>query len=407
MLKSTVKNISVHYDPINETNTFTNGDYVSGRVTVEVARECSVASLSVKFKGKAEVRWTEQHGQSTVVYHSKDKYFSIKRFFIRGGEDTADSNVLTPGSHVYPFTFQIPGHCGKVVYRLDTALSRSMRVDSKDSAKINFVSAVDPGLGASLMTPLHDSKHTKLKAFNHGSVAMDVNLEKTGYSPGEGMKVVAFVQNNSSRDIKLKYCVYRKHSFFAMGRRRVDTKDLLKESGDPIKPSANQTVTKVISIPHDAEPTVRCCSIIQAEYRLRVYLDVKRAFLAEGLRSEIAYGIWKRKGEQVGSSCEQTVTKTITISSLQRPSILNCSIIKLEYRLKYDRANNSNNAFTSGDTITGRIIVQVSKKTSIQSLTFRANGNANVRWASGRLFDWSWGLSRALMSGVSACPVLS
>lgn len=87
---------------------------------------------------------------------------------------------------------------------------------------------------------------------------------------GEGMKIVAFVQNNSSRDIKLKYCVYRKHSFFAMGRRRVDTKDLLKDSGDPIKPSANQTVTKVISIPHDAEPAIRCCSIIQAEYRLRV-----------------------------------------------------------------------------------------------------------------------------------------
>ncbi|KAG7247683.1 hypothetical protein CRUP_011450, partial [Coryphaenoides rupestris] len=50
------------------------------------------------------------------------------------------------------------------------------------------------------------------------------------------------------------------------------------------------------------------------------------------------------------------------------------------FSIEYDRANNSNNAFTSGDTITGRIIVQVSKKTPIQSLTFRANGNANVRW---------------------------
>ncbi|KAJ3604352.1 hypothetical protein NHX12_029093 [Muraenolepis orangiensis] len=118
--------------------------------------------------------------------------------------------------------------------------------------------------------PQHATKNKKLKAFNRGSVAMDVNLEKTGYHPGEGMKVVAYVQNNSSREIKPKYCVYRKHSFFANGTHRVDTKDLLKESGESIPPSTNQTVTKIINIPADIEPTILNCSIMKAEYRLRV-----------------------------------------------------------------------------------------------------------------------------------------
>lgn len=64
--------------------------------------------------------------------------------------------------------------------------------------------------------------------------------------------------------------MYRKHSFFAQGRRRVHTKDLLKEVGEPIPSSANEKVTKVINIPHDAEPSILNCSNIKAEYRLRV-----------------------------------------------------------------------------------------------------------------------------------------
>lgn len=86
------------------------------------------------------------------------------------------------------------------------------------------------------------------------------------------MKVLAHIQNNSSREIKPKYCVYRKHSFFAQGRRRVHTKDLIKEVGEPIPASANVKVSKVINIPHDMEPSNLECGIIKVEHRLRVRL---------------------------------------------------------------------------------------------------------------------------------------
>lgn len=87
---------------------------------------------------------------------------------------------------------------------------------------------------------------------------------------GEGLKIVAFIQNNSSREIKPKYCIYRKHSFFANGKRRLDTKDLLKEVGDPIPPSSKENVTRVITIPLDIEPSIHNCNIIKVEHRLRV-----------------------------------------------------------------------------------------------------------------------------------------
>ncbi|KAF7661078.1 hypothetical protein LDENG_00268740 [Lucifuga dentata] len=299
-MSSTVKSLKVTYNPVNERNTFTCGDAVSGHVMLEVSNDCEINSLLIKFKGKADVMWSEHYGQTTVVYQSKEKYFSFKHFFIREEKDHGDdkltlltdkngaaySRVVPPGCHVYPFTFQIPFQdlpssfhesSGKIVYSLEAKLSRSMRIDKKDLVKLNFVPKADLNSVPGLMIPQHESKDKKIKFFASGTVAMDVNIEKMGFFQGERIKVVACIQNKSSREIKPKYCVYKKRSFFAQKKRKVSTKDLLKEVGEPIPPSSNQTVTKVINIPHDCDPSILNCNIMKAEYRLRVYLDIKYA----------------------------------------------------------------------------------------------------------------------------------
>ncbi|XP_077456877.1 uncharacterized protein LOC144074356 [Stigmatopora argus] len=282
IMPSTVKSLKVTYSDVSEKGTFTSGDAVNGQVILEVAKECKVESFYVKFKGKAEVLWTERHGQTTVTYHSKNKYFSIKHYFIQGGSTGKD--LLFPGYHEFPFNFQFPlqempssftGSVGKVVYLLETKLSRSMRLSTKDTAKIPFVTKLVPNMSEDLMIPQHDSKNKKMHMFNSGTIAMDVKIEKSGFFPGEGLKILAYIQNNSSRQIKPKFCIYRKHSFFARGKRRLDTKDLLKEVGDSIPPSAGVTVNRVITIPPDMEPSILNCEILKVEYRLRVYLDVK------------------------------------------------------------------------------------------------------------------------------------
>lgn len=94
IMSTTVKSVKVTCNPVNEKNTFTNGDCVSGQVQLEIAKDCQIDSLFIKFKGKAEVLWTERHGQTTVVYHSKDKYFSMRHYFIK------DKNLKGKWLHV-------------------------------------------------------------------------------------------------------------------------------------------------------------------------------------------------------------------------------------------------------------------------------------------------------------------
>ncbi|XP_038559979.1 arrestin domain-containing protein 3-like isoform X4 [Micropterus salmoides] len=60
----------------------------------------------------------------------------------------------------------------------------------------------------------------------------------------------------------------------------------------------------------------------------------KRSFFAQGHRRVHTQKILKEKVEAVASSSKETVTRVIPIPRELPPSILNCSIIKLEYRLK-------------------------------------------------------------------------
>lgn len=82
-MSSTVKSISVGYNPINSQNVFSSGDCITGQVTLELSKQCKIDSLFVKLKGKAEVQWTENHGKTSVTYHDKNKYFSIKQAIIQ------------------------------------------------------------------------------------------------------------------------------------------------------------------------------------------------------------------------------------------------------------------------------------------------------------------------------------
>ncbi|XP_062399228.1 arrestin domain-containing protein 3-like isoform X1 [Sardina pilchardus] len=308
-MSQTIKKISVTYDAVNPSNTFTNGDLIHGRVTVEVAKDTKIDSLLIKFKAKAFVRWTEHHGtghhgtghhgKGTVTYWDKEKYFTSEQYFIKevkGNDDFAPGllknasgqpycDVVAPGTHVYPFAFQVPqqtlpasfkGEWGYVGYFLVTKLSRSMRLSSKDKVEIHYIPKpviTDPAL----MIPQDGTKDKRMKLFTSGNVSFSIHTDRMGYSLGEGIKVVAEVQNSSSRDLKPKYCLYSKHSFFARGKRRLSTHDIVKVEGEPIAQSTHQTITKILTIPPSLTMSILDCRILKVEYRLKVYLDVPYA----------------------------------------------------------------------------------------------------------------------------------
>lgn len=278
-----VKSFSVGYNPINERNVFSSGDHITGQVTLDLEKDCKIDVLYIKMKGKAKVSWVQSYGRVIVQHRSKEKYFSIKQFVI---QEVQGNHNVSQGCTVYPFTFQIPvqdlpstfkGEHGKIKYKLEAVLCRSMRANKKASAEFTVLGKGSMDTDPALMMPQHGTTDKKMKLFASGTVGMDVHIDRTGFHQGEGIKVVASIQNKSSRDVKPKFCLYRKHSYYADNTRKVVTKTLLKEVGEAVPPSAGQTVTRIITIPPDTDPSLLYCNILQAEHRLKVYLDVKYA----------------------------------------------------------------------------------------------------------------------------------
>lgn len=281
----TIKNFSIEYDAINSRNTFTNGDSINGRIIVEVSKETTIQGLVFIAKGKARVCWHEHHGQHHRVYWSDEKYYEVKQHILRESRQDG-TEVIGQGRHVFPFTFTIPDrklpssfehNIGKIVHKLRAELKQSMRLTKKAKTHFTFVSKADMDIPG-LMDPQYGCKDKSVRAFGSGNVSVDVHTEHMGYRQGDPLKVTLEITNNSSRAVKPKFILYEKKSFFAQGRRRVSTHDLLKEKADAVEASSGKkTVTKVITIPKELLPSILNCAIIKLEYRLKIQLDIKYA----------------------------------------------------------------------------------------------------------------------------------
>lgn len=280
----TIHNFSIEYDAINSINIFSNGDVINGRIILEVSKEIKVQELVFRGQGQARVRWHEHYGQYThLVFTSKENYYDISQSILT--ETRHDGEVIGSGRHVFPFSFKIPernmpstfkSSVGKIVHKLKAELKQSMQLTKTAKTHFTFVSSADmdvPGL----LEPQSGCKDKTLSTFGSGTVTIDVHTERQGYNQGEALQVRAEIKNQSSRAVKPKFVLYKKKSYFAQGKRRVNTTDVLKEKCDVVESGCNKTVTKTITVPKELPPSILNCSIIKLEYRLKIYLDIKSA----------------------------------------------------------------------------------------------------------------------------------
>ncbi|XP_068594941.1 arrestin domain-containing protein 3-like [Brachionichthys hirsutus] len=281
-----VKRLTVDYDKVNEGGSFSPGDVLSGRVTVVTTKETKVQSFLVRAKGKAEVTWCEQEGQSAVVHSDKKKYFYFEHVILQDKNKGDGSEIISSGRNVYPFTFVIPntdmpssyeGKWGKIAYSLRAHLTQSIWLVHKTKIEFPFLTKSEfPFASKSemIIIGLKEQQRASRISFSASeNVAINITSEKMGAKQGEATGVTAEVRNNSARPVTPKFYLVEKQTFAARSKRTVHTNEILLGEGESVPAQTGRTVTKVLSIPPQLHPTFLNCCMMKLEHRLKVRLD--------------------------------------------------------------------------------------------------------------------------------------
>ncbi|XP_028828576.1 arrestin domain-containing protein 3b isoform X2 [Denticeps clupeoides] len=159
MVLGKVKSFFVSYDCLNDSNVpvFASGDCVSGRVVVEVTGDIRVKSLHIHAKGLAKVRWTESRnaGSNTAYtqnYTEEVEYLNYRDILI--GHDRGKRLLFkwATGRHEYPFSLELPqiplatsfeGKHGSVRYWLKAELHRPWLLPMKVKKEFTVFEHID------------------------------------------------------------------------------------------------------------------------------------------------------------------------------------------------------------------------------------------------------------------------
>ncbi|XP_033828373.1 uncharacterized protein LOC117376079 [Periophthalmus magnuspinnatus] len=275
-----VKRLVLTYDELNEYGTFSEGDTITGKVTLELEKETKIKSLFVKVKGDVRVNWSEPDGDSPGgIYRAHMRLFKQKQFLIR---QESSGTKLPAGIHIFKFSLSIPqrnmpssfqGTYGKVVYKLEAKLSRSWRMDSTDEKELCFRSKAFPHIDQ-MNLPQVGSTNKEVGVFSKGTVQMDVTVDKRGYVPGDSVLITAKFNNYSSKDATPKFSFIQDVLYRASGNTKHHENEIHKETRVSVKPRTSKELRFFFKIPSKTPLSIQNCNILSVEYRIKVYLDI-------------------------------------------------------------------------------------------------------------------------------------
>ncbi|KAM9858395.1 arrestin domain-containing protein 3-like [Aulostomus maculatus] len=286
----TVKHLSVEYRKVNQRGTFSPGDVLTGRVIVVTSKETKVQCFLIKAKGKAEVAWNDQDGETTTARRDKKNYFYFEHIILQDKNKGDGSEIIGSGTNVYPFTFVIPntdmpssykGRWGSITYSLRAKLTQSIWIVHKTKMEFPFLTKSEfPFASKSEMIIIGLKEQqfaTSISFYGSGKVTMNVTSEKMGVKQGEAMGVSVEVLNTSAHTVTPKFYLCERQTFVAQSERRVHLNEILFGTGGSVSAGTSRTITNILSIPPQLPPAFFNCSMMKLEYRLKVALDVPLA----------------------------------------------------------------------------------------------------------------------------------
>lgn len=297
MFQQTIKNFTINFNTLNQRNTVSSGDLITGHISFDLTKETKINSITLRLKGEADVHWSAGGGgggrkrrRQRRHYSAKLDFFNLESVLVQQHGAVGGTPKLQPGTHVYPISCLLPqgdfpstfrGVHGKILYTLTVGIHRPWHMVKDFVTELHFVNRINTNQPV-LRAPLSGSNNMTLCCLwcASGPIIVTASVEKKAFVPGETVKIICEFSNASSRTATPKVILQQKQVFYTHSRaqRRMIVKNLASVTGQPVSAHTTDVRTEImLTIPSSAYLTISNCSIIEVDYLIEVKLSVTAA----------------------------------------------------------------------------------------------------------------------------------
>ena len=281
-----MKDFRIIVKQANPGQPYLSGSSVAGSLLVVVDKPKSYKHISIRFLGRADVRWKEvvsegvgEDASSRIKRCISSETYVNTELTLWTAEQCQDGR-LPPGHHSFPFSFNIPpnapssfeGTLGSIRYTLHGRIgTRVLKFDHQIEARVpvqQMVGISDPRV----LQPVRQEVQKKALCLLRAStpVVLTVTAPKTGYCLGETLPVHVSIENGASRSITLNAVLSQAVVYRAQGGHQSEGKTLVSVVSDKIAPKTSREWDPTIQIPMTEVIGDGSCSIIQESHLLTI-----------------------------------------------------------------------------------------------------------------------------------------
>lgn len=284
----------IKFDDGNKKGIFYAGTTIKGNLKVKLDDDMKMRGIYLVFLGKAYVHWSEQHSRGsgknrrtyTKHYRAREQYFHHRHLVYGSWDHETDSTIeLKKGKHKYPFEFTLPeglpssfeGGTGHVRYQVSATIDKPWKFDHNTRRPFTVISILDLNRQPDAMKAPggQGQKHLCCLCCKSGPIEANFHIERTGFVPGEAIKLYSEISNGASRKMASSYVDLRMHQVFrAGGKSRYRTTEVARITKGEIEGHGEESWTgEELVIPPIPPSFLAGCNIIDISYVLQMNVD--------------------------------------------------------------------------------------------------------------------------------------
>ncbi|XP_043230530.1 arrestin domain-containing protein 17-like [Amphibalanus amphitrite] len=261
----------------NENLVYFPGQFIRGRVLVELEEETTVMGVFFHVIGECTVKVGDNQNKKHV---DKENYIDFKMRLL--GEQGGDPIPLSAGIHSFPFQLGLPlgvpstflGKHGWVQYFCRAAIKEESGLVHKNQQVFIVMSPIDLNLEPpALAEPFHCEVEHKLgmSCISSGPVLCRLKLDRGGFVPGESIGIWATINNRSKVTIKRTTASLTETIHYLSKNKVVNTevRELCRVSRGKVRPAdSDDWKNEQLVVPPLPPSNLRGCHLIAIQYNV-------------------------------------------------------------------------------------------------------------------------------------------